>query len=166
MRRKSLLIFEVDVYTVGVYVGVKKDEVSFYDVKNNFPADISTPSGDICVDLAIVLHFVRQVATNSVVDAIVEALSGPGEEYKTALNHFTQILLNAIGRNGMQKNSELAFSFYGNAGDAISVYFNDNFVAEIKSYELRKNLINIYTSENAVAPQVPKILNKRFSITV
>lgn len=156
MRRKSLLILEVDVYTVGIFFSDNKDE----DMKQaKTLSEISLPTIDSGISVGVVLHFVRGVSTQKVVDAIVEALTAPGDEYNRQLTQFSEFLLSSIGPNGVKKDDEVLFTFYG-VGEELGISFNDNYVGTVLSKEVRAKLLAIYTGEKAVAPAVYETLTK------
>ena len=65
------------------------------------------------ISVGISLTFVRSVGTNKVVDAIVEALPGKGDKYKKALHEFEKLLLDGIGKGGVQNNDVIDFVLKG-----------------------------------------------------
>lgn len=166
MRKKAILVVAVDVYSVGLYLSEAKDQ----SLKDKTTSDIftSTPSSDE-ISTGVVLHFVRDVGTNKVVDAIVEALLDSasvqegGDTYKASVSSLQTVLLAAIGEAGMKKDDEIEFSFSGAEGTKIGVSVRDNFVASLDDKLLRKKLGLIYAGADAVAPEVPKILQAKYA---
>ena len=172
MRKKNLFVVEVDVYTVGIYISPLKDTellTTIANQKNRNQLEISTPllndNKDTTVTLGIVLHFVRSVGRKQVVDAIVDALSYSNAEaiYTEALNKFSDILLNSITSNGMSKDDELSFTYYGSSGESLSISLNDKYVGTVNNVELRRKLAEIYcSSEKSITLEVVKVLQKRY----
>jgi hypothetical protein len=159
MRRKNLVVFEVDVYTVGVYVSKTKDDELKKTAKGKDLASEFEKS-DGTTNVAINLSFVRDVETAKVVDAIVEAMSDTGDEFIKALKQFSDILVAAIGSEGMKKNGVLSLVFHSQ--NSLSVSLNDNFAGMVSNNDIRLKLLDIYLGEKAVAPEVVKIAKARY----
>lgn len=184
LRRKKILVVEVDVYHVGLYLSRQKidsfDHTPLTQAKDL--VDRLVPAHDDEV-VAIVLRFARQVPTSKVVDAIVESLrsfkpsstSSPtsSEDYSTSVDTLSSLLLTSIGSKGMEQDEELSFTFYpqrrGGSEEiydhAIEVAVRKVVAGTVQSshVHLTRRLIEIYTdAEAAVAPQVPRFLLARF----
>jgi glutaredoxin-related protein len=179
MRRKSLFIIEVDVYTVGIYFSNEKLE-QFASLRNSVAQMTMTEKGNYIgarpsenssndVYLGIVLKFVRHVGTNKVVDAIVEALTLKEnetsmshvevEEYNTSLKIFSDLLLSSIGNQGMAKDDEIMFTFYQETN--IGVVIQNELKGSVSHSYIKRKLIDIYLGEKAVAPQVYTVLSRK-----
>lgn len=172
MRRKNLLVVEVDVYKVGVYLSQEKikklsearSSVHLKASDEPDPLKLAAPVSSQ-VTVGISLKFVRAVPANKVVDAIVEALTITGADgaYSKSLMEFSNMLLNSIGSTGVSKNDEIDFAFSGPDGKQINVTVRGKFAGIVSNASLRSRLLDIYTGKKAVAPIVHKILADRFS---
>ncbi|KAJ1442636.1 hypothetical protein B484DRAFT_442052, partial [Ochromonadaceae sp. CCMP2298] len=111
MRRKNLLVLEVDVYTVGIYLA----KFTTLFAGDSLASQLSEAG------VGILLHFVRQVGKGQMVDALVEAMSGEGAEYNTALSAFSALLDAAVDAKGMKKDGEIMFTFLGEGGEGEGV---------------------------------------------
>ena len=151
MRRKNIVIVEVDVYAVGVYVSESKEAKGFEFA----PTDNE-------LQMCFLLRFVRSVSTKTVVDAIVSALSGSGQEYETALLNFKNILTSSIGSNGLKAGDEIEFCFKDGEG-SVGIAAKGVRGETVTNALLQRKLIDIYTGEKAVAPAVHKILAERYA---
>ena len=122
-------------------------------------------SEESTITLGIVLHFVRSVGRKQVVDAIIDALSYSNAEaiYVEALKKFNDALFNSIATNGMSKDDEISFAYYGSSGESLSISVNDKYVDTVNNAELRRKLADIYCStEKSITSEVVKILQKRY----
>jgi len=161
MRRKNLVVMEVDVYKVGIYLSAAKDKDSSNSFAKGKGFSLSSSTSDP-ISVGISLTFVRSVGTSKVVDAIVEALSGKGDKYKKSLEDFEKILLDGIGDGGVQNNDVIDFVLKGKS--EIGVAVRGKLGGFVNSGELRDKLIEVYTGDKkAVAPEVVKILKKRYA---
>lgn len=164
MRRKSLFIIEVDVYTVALYACSTK-QASLAEAKSlALLASGTTTEEESAASAAIVLRFVRGVPTSKVVDAIVEALTIPNADaaYEAELKKFSEYLLVNIGSNGMAKNDEIIFTCLAENSSGFVVSVRGLFAGIVDNEVLRKRLMDIYAGPTAVAPAVYDILSKTF----
>eukprot|EP01031_Cornospumella_fuschlensis_P029323 gene29323-35399_t len=129
--------------------------------------------------MSFVLHFVRDINTKTVVDAIVDALASDAQasdDYAQALAKFQGELLQGIGSGGIKKDEEIEFVFFGVGSGYLcshvssthheelrrrlsAVYVSEKAVAPA---ELRRRLSAVYVSEKAVAPAVHEVLTLRY----
>jgi len=178
MRKKNLFVVDVDVYTVGVYLSHAKEEsvrLAYKDDDNAHDAkSLTSPiptqhhheHRDSGIGCGIVLHFVRDVPSNKVVDAVVEALSSHHREdvaYKAAVDHLQHLLVKSLGDLGMKTDEEIFFSFPSKEHHhtPFSVYVRNDHVGNVENKELREKIGEIYAGENAIVPEVWKILSQR-----
>mmetsp|Transcript_13858 Transcript_13858/g.23115 ORF Transcript_13858/g.23115 Transcript_13858/m.23115 type:complete len:238 (-) Transcript_13858:208-921(-) len=174
MRRKNLFVMEVDVYTVGIYASIAMDTMLKQQRQEQQKTDFSSSSAEEEASFGILLHFVRAVGKNKMVDALVEAMTSPdtdSPQYTAALGEFSNILTTSIKESGMDKGGEIAFTFYGQTGSELAVVLNGQFVGSVGSdggggggggRELRARLAAVYTGTKPVAPEVTTILNVRY----
>eukprot|EP01041_Mallomonas_annulata_P002679 gene2679-5272_t len=163
MRRKNLFVVEVDIYIVGVYLSRQKQDAILQDLEQSKPFDLVSNLNEDDISLVLLLRFVRGIGAPRVVDAIVNALSGSGEEYNTALVSFKNILLGALGINGLEKGEEIIFAFRGT--EDLGIIAKGTFGGWVKNDKLRRRLADIYTGPKAVAPEVTDTLSSRFETT-
>lgn len=154
MRRKNLFVTEVDVYKVGIYT------TDAMEKKIKEHKDLSEALDKSQDGLAIVLQFVRAVPSKKVVDAIVDALNGPGDEYKQALNTFSNMLVNAIGKSGVSPSDEIEFVF--GPKESFEVIAKSKHAGRLSNKTLRKRLADRYVGEDGVVPSVRLALLNRF----
>lgn len=158
MRKKKLFVVEVDVYSVGIYLSEAK--LDGFKADKKFSSSIP---GSAALSAGIVLHFVRDVPTSKVVDAIVEALlheDSGSEDYKAAVHSLQDYLVASIGEGGMKKDDEIEFSFDGATSSSLTIAVRNQLMGKIENAQLRARLGEIYTGEKAVAPAVHKILSQ------
>ena len=165
MRRKNLFVVEVDVYSVGIYLSAQKEkDVSASVVKSNEFKLAEPVKNDDGVSVAIVLNFVRDVATNKVVDAIVEALSASADEvFTSVLGNFKTLLVSGIGAGGVKKNDDNEFSLRGKQGTNFEISYRGKVLGTISSSLLREKIVAIYTGSKPLVPDVITYLKSRFS---
>ena len=94
--------------------------------------------------------------------AIVDALSGAGSDYETAVTTFKGLLLNGVGSDGIKNGETIEFVLKGKAGNELGVAVKGVLAGWVKSSELRNKLVNVYVGENAVAPSVKTNLKSRY----
>lgn len=162
MRRKNLLVVNVDVYRVGIYASSSLETI----VKNNIKAGksyvvgLASKSGDE-VSLSLYLKFVRSVTTDKILEAFRTGLSSVADNI--AVNSFSDILLRKIGKTGTKKDDTIEFIFKGRNNEEIGILVRDDKVPEIvKSSALREKLIEIYTGADSIVPDLPKQLEKKY----
>lgn len=160
MRRKNLLVVNVDVYRVGIYASSSLETI----VKNNIKAGksygLASKSGDE-ISLSLYLKFVRSVTTDKILEAFRTGLSSVAD--KTAVNSFSDILFKKIGKIGTKKDDTIEFIFKGRNNEEIGILVRDDKVPEIiKSAALREKLIEIYTGADSIVPDLPKQLEKKY----
>ena len=163
IRKKSLVVMEVDIYHVAVYLSQKK--IDAYKSKKQ---DLNTAVGGGADDVqaAIVLKFIRAVSADKVVVAIVEQLSSKADDhaYKAALDVFSKSLNAKIGPKGTSVDDEITFVFKAKSADEIGVSVNGNDIEWIKSAALRSNLLDIYAKKGrTVVPELVSKLEKALS---
>ena len=131
----------------------------------------SLTSSSSSSSLGIVLHFVRNVNKNQVIDAMVSALidkDSNDDNYTIQINQFQVILNNAISNNGVSKDDEIAFYYYsGNdqTSSSISVLINNKYIDSIYHASLlRYKLLNLYVGNQSIAPEAVKIIKQRYNI--
>lgn len=167
MRRKNVIVMEVDVYKVGIYLSESKD-AGIHEAATKMPLhgddiviEIEKPAVRSSISVGISLNFVRDVQTDKVVSAIIQAMVGPGDEYNKALQNFSDILLSAIGADGMKNNSVLSLTFHGK--DGLSISIDDKFVGSLTSGKIRLKLIEIYLGPKPLAPAVVEVIKARYN---
>jgi hypothetical protein len=122
MRRKNFYIVEVDVYQTGFAVtdslGSKAKAAARAAAPINHSAVLdalmdTTPSKNAAASIGITLHFVRTVSTKQCVDAYDDALKGCDP---VAASHFSRILADTIGPNGINAGEEIRFFWLDGGG--------------------------------------------------
>lgn len=68
MRRKSVMIMEVDVYKVGIYLSSAKDADAAVSSSNGGGLKLAAPSKEDGISVGIYIQFVRSVGSAKVVD--------------------------------------------------------------------------------------------------
>ena len=159
MRRKNLLVVNVDVYYVGIYLSPKMESIIKSNIKSGKSFGLAASTGED-VSLSIYLKFVRSVTSDKIIQAFKEGLTITD---KSAVNAFTSILLKKLGPNGAVKDDTIEFIFKGKNNDDIGILVRDDKVPEIvKSSTLRERLIEIYTGKDAIVPDIPKQLTDKY----
>lgn len=159
MRRKNLLVVNVDVYNVGVYISPKMENILKNNIKAGKKFELYASTGED-VSVSIYLKFVRSVTTDKIVQAFKEGLT---INDKNAVNSFTSILLKKLGPNGASNDDTIEFIFKGKNNEDIGILVRDDKVPEIvKSASLRERLIEIYTGKDSIVPEIPKQLSDKY----
>lgn len=159
MRRKNLLVVNVDVYHVGIYLSPSMENIISQNIKSNKGFGLATKTGED-VSISIYLKFVRSVTTDKIVQAFKEGLTISD---KTAVDTFTSILLKKIGQQGAAKDDSIEFIFKGKNNEDIGIVVRNDKVPEVvKSAALREQLIEIYTGKNSIVPDIPKQLTTKY----
>jgi hypothetical protein len=110
---------------------------------------------------SIILHFVRAISTTTVIDAIVNALSAPGQEYQKEVEALQELLVAHVEALGMEKEDEIHFTYYGVTSIAVTI--RNQYVGSVSNQELRERLAAIYTGPKAVASEVHATLTQRYA---
>jgi hypothetical protein len=160
MRRKNLLVVNVDVYHVGIYLSSGMEAIVKSNIKSNKGFGLATKTGEE-VSISIYLKFVRSVTTDKIVQAFKEGLTISD---KSAVDTFTSVLLKKIGQQGASKDDTIEFIFKGKNNEEIGILVRNDKVPEVvKSVALREQLIEIYTGKNSIVPDIPKQLMTKYT---
>lgn len=164
MRKKNLLVANVDVYSVGIYISSDKEKQLRKSKQSQFDVEIPKPISDKA-SLGVVLTFARGVGQATIVDALVSALSKNGDSaaYGSSVQTFKTLLTSSIGDKGVQKGEEIAFVWTGKRAETLLVLVRGKQVGSIESNELRQKLASIYLGADAVAPDVVSNLKTYFA---
>lgn len=177
LRKKKVVLLEVEVYKVGLYLSFEKEEHLYHrKAQQQFQLldlALSLPENptDEHVSMAIVLTFVRDVSKEQVVQALVDVLSNKyqtgdsdtAKGYTNAVTHFAQQLQQGFGdKSGIKTSQEIVFTFLGRDNHTVRIYLDDHFVGQIEHALLRQCLAEIYIGEESVAKDVHLTLLRKF----
>ena len=153
MRRKNLLVLEVDVYLVGISFS----PAALTAAKNwKSPGNFSTPLADLLLDkpaqnhgavdatiVSISLKFMRTVSQTQMISAFEDALVGCD---KDAIIEFREALNKVINKEkGLQKGDVLNFDWPKSGGLVISSEVCT--CPSIKNVGLTKRLLEVYVDD-------------------
>ena len=164
MRRKNLLVVEVDVYNAALYLSdaalvvakaAKAKDAELKELPAVLAAHIA--AGSSKAQVATKLVFVRDVGQSSVVEAFNDAFKGCDvavvEKFKKAYGE-------AVGVSGMKNGESCTFIWLGGGGGLV-VEKGGVVTPLAKSPEIESRLLKVYLQPGtAVSPELVKCVKE------
>ncbi len=149
IRRKNLLLVDVDVYSVGFYLSEKKIKAIQKSIISSSGINKAIGGYSDDIQVGIVLKFLRAVDTKKIVNAIGDSLQikVPDKEYVSELESFKSHLTNLVGKSGTKLNDEIEFMFKSKNNDEFGLSVNKSKIQWFKNSQLRLNLIEVYSDK-------------------
>lgn len=149
VRRKNLLVVDVDVYAIGFYLSEKKIKAIQKSIISSSGINKAVGGYSDDIQAGIVLRFLRNVETKKIVDAIGDSLKMkvPDKEYASELESFKTHLTNLVGKSGAKLNDEIEFMFKSKNNDEFGLSVNKSQIQWFTNKQLRLNIIEIYSDK-------------------
>jgi len=154
MRRKSLLVAEVDVYAVGLYLTVRKDKEA-RKARGWTPKLLSSGT-------TVTLLFARALSGDKITKAIVDALRSKDKKnkgYRRDLDKLKVMILEGMGSDGASKGDLIEFTL----GSSVEVSVRGRGVGSVKNAELCEQLVALYVDpKKSLVPELVQCLKDRY----
>lgn len=169
MRKKNLMLFEVDIYQVGLRLSSESLSLAKAAILKNekfsdafIDSVLNTSVNDIIPWVSVPLKFVRTVSTNQVIEAFNEAFVGCD---KAGIEQFKTALRESIGLHGVTAGEEIIY--YWLKGGGLIIVKNGVAGSIMKNKEIEKRLLDVYVDPKlSVSPDLVKcIQNYMTSLT-